>query len=608
MHRARPKPPPGPVPQAAIDYLEAKKLKPGFSYLDVWREEHLTAFTVAKVMEKDVLKDVKDSLAAALREGMTFREWAKDIKPTLDKSGWSNYVGDNQKPRRLATIFDANMRTARAVGQWGRITRAERTHPYLQYNLGPSKVHREQHKAWEGLILPVTDSFWRVAMPPNGYGCRCHVRQLTQEEAFSLGGPSQSPDLQLVKWENPKTGASVEVPEGIQPGWDFNPGAISRDDLNSRITDSASAPTKPEEQHTPVVPTEPPVQLPLPIPANIKLGAPVGDEYWSRPTSPTGKFNPKPFGDALARTKLRGNDRLSKEDQITIRRELNNLLAEVGMVSADVRRDLSGAGAMTFGKLPKDWRGVHGWDGAITLHRSLAVLVRQVGLALASRKAGERLAIDTDQMQALRTLIHETVHGHSAILPAVYARDAGRVVEEATTEVAAQRFVEQLTGKKARPNVVREHEKDADATGTYDEEVTLFVNLIAPRLVEADPTLRPAQTTNKATLTAEAYRELGDAAVAMRAVNHTFNSSDDYLVHFLANLPRVGKQIREARDKALAEYDALPPDARRREFVDREDLAGRVAREAAGDLFSNFKGNIVLLEADIKSRKRRRRR
>jgi hypothetical protein len=34
------------IPKEALAYLKNKKLRPGFSYKDVWHEEHATAFTV----------------------------------------------------------------------------------------------------------------------------------------------------------------------------------------------------------------------------------------------------------------------------------------------------------------------------------------------------------------------------------------------------------------------------------------------------------------------------------------------------------------------------------------------------------------------------------
>jgi len=260
----------GPVPQEALDYLQAKKLKVGFDYRDVWREEHAGAFTVAKMTQLDMLSDMRDSLAGALKNGTTLREWAKQVTPELQKRGWwgvqravdplTGQVGRVQlgSPRRLETIYNANLRTARQAGQWERIQRTASTHPYLLYLLGPSARHRPQHVAWAGTLLPIEDEFWRWAMPPNGWGCKCWVRQVSRVEYGRLrdrgyqdplapaeldqdtGLPTgrrmqqllpvklETPQPKFREWINKRTGAIEHIPEGIDPGWDTNPGQAAR--------------------------------------------------------------------------------------------------------------------------------------------------------------------------------------------------------------------------------------------------------------------------------------------------------------------------------------------------------------------------------------------
>lgn len=259
----------GPVPQEAIDYLAAKKLKPGFDYRDVWRDEHAGAFTVAKMMHLDMLSDMRDSLVEALKKGSTLRQWSKQITPELQKRGWwgtqeatdpltgKSGIVQLGSPRRLQTIYEANLRTARAAGQWERIQRTASTHPYLLYQLGPSAHHRPQHVAWSGTMLPIEDEFWRYAMPPNGYGCKCWTRQVSLGEYGRLrdngyqdplapmelndkGLPTghrvqqllpvklESPKLTWRNWINKRTGQIERVPDGIDPGWDTNPGQVAR--------------------------------------------------------------------------------------------------------------------------------------------------------------------------------------------------------------------------------------------------------------------------------------------------------------------------------------------------------------------------------------------
>lgn len=232
-------PSPGPVPKEALEYFRKKGIKPGFSYLSVWKEEHNFAFTVAKVMEQDILADIRTSIEIALREGKPFAEWQKDVKPLFDASGWSDYGTEATAPYRLKRIYQTNMRVARAVGQWQRIQRTKRALPYLMYQLGPSEKHRPEHAAWDGLILPVDDPFWVAHYPPNGYGCKCRVIQLTRSETERRGGPSEAPVEELIEWTNASSGEKELVPKGIHPAFNFNPGMVEerRRVLEQRLKD-----------------------------------------------------------------------------------------------------------------------------------------------------------------------------------------------------------------------------------------------------------------------------------------------------------------------------------------------------------------------------------
>jgi hypothetical protein len=62
-------------------------------------------------------------------------------------------------------------------------------------------------------------------MPPNGWGCKCWVRQITAREAEKRG-VGAAPKVRDTIWENPRTGAVSIVPEGIDPGWHRNPGRL----------------------------------------------------------------------------------------------------------------------------------------------------------------------------------------------------------------------------------------------------------------------------------------------------------------------------------------------------------------------------------------------
>lgn len=256
----------GPVPREAVEFLERKGVQPGFSYLDVWAEEHHRAFTAAKVMREDVLQAMQQEVTKALREGKPYHEFSRDLGQRLEQMGWwgkqnvrdpqTGEVAEVDVPSRLHRIYDTNMRTARAAGQWERIQRTKGTHPYLLYQLGPSKEHRPEHVAWHGLLLHVDDPFWREHFPPNGWGCKCWVRQVSRREAARLeksgitapnpepirdanGLPTghvdqsrkvpvrtQSPKVRYAVFENKRRGVEERIPEGVDPGFHRPAGAM----------------------------------------------------------------------------------------------------------------------------------------------------------------------------------------------------------------------------------------------------------------------------------------------------------------------------------------------------------------------------------------------
>ncbi|MBT2131217.1 phage minor head protein [Aliiroseovarius lamellibrachiae] len=223
------------APPEVASFFNNKSLKPSFSWQDVEPEEHAVSFAVAKAMQVDVLEAIQGALKEALDEGIPYDQFAKELKPRLRKMGWwgvkeqtDPITGEARKvrlgsPRRLKTIYRANKRSARAAGQWDRIQRTKRALPYLIYGLGPSERHRPHHQAKEGLVLPVDDPFWQTWYPPNGWGCKCHVRQITKREAESRG-VSESPEIPMRRVVNTRTGEIKEIPSGIDAGWEMNPG------------------------------------------------------------------------------------------------------------------------------------------------------------------------------------------------------------------------------------------------------------------------------------------------------------------------------------------------------------------------------------------------
>ncbi|MBS0508138.1 MAG: hypothetical protein JSR53_12220, partial [Proteobacteria bacterium] len=134
-------------------------------------------------------------------------------------------------------------RQAQAAGQWQRLLRNQRTHPYARYITMDDDRVRELHRAWHGVTLPLDHPWWQTHRPPNGWRCRCRVIGVTQAEydqgqagerpgaATDGNAPTlftdlikQAPQDGFVDWRNPATGQLQRVPKGVDPGFDYNAG------------------------------------------------------------------------------------------------------------------------------------------------------------------------------------------------------------------------------------------------------------------------------------------------------------------------------------------------------------------------------------------------
>jgi SPP1 gp7 family putative phage head morphogenesis protein len=69
------------------------------------------------------------------------------------------------------------------ASKWQTIEKNKIDLPLLQYvTVGDDRV-RPAHRELEGIVRPVDDAFWNVYFPPNGWNCRCTVKQLQQGDA-----------------------------------------------------------------------------------------------------------------------------------------------------------------------------------------------------------------------------------------------------------------------------------------------------------------------------------------------------------------------------------------------------------------------------------------
>lgn len=149
--------------------LKTKKTKVSFDYDEIAFKTHNQVFTIAKLTDLSLLKDVQNSLVKAYKNGDNFETWKENIVPKLKAKGWFEDKVEVKNPKtgeiknikvsssRLKRIFNDNMRMAYAQSDWESVLKSNK-----EYVRWVSLLHgnrRKEHLALHGMILPKDDPF-----------------------------------------------------------------------------------------------------------------------------------------------------------------------------------------------------------------------------------------------------------------------------------------------------------------------------------------------------------------------------------------------------------------------------------------------------------------
>lgn len=236
-------------PEKAIEYFQSKGYALTWDWRDLWQESQAKAFTVAKVMNTDILNNIRGALDDALNNGTTFHEFKKNLTPVLQAKGWwgktehintiTGEVSTAQlgSPRRLKTIYQTNLQTAYMAGRYRQMMESSDSHPYWQYVAVLDGRTRPTHRAMNGRVFRYDDALWSTHYPPNGFNCRCRVSPMTAAAVERDGIKVQSSADQLIDHDTPmKDGSTVQVKAlrikvdgqdklfAPDAGWSYNPG------------------------------------------------------------------------------------------------------------------------------------------------------------------------------------------------------------------------------------------------------------------------------------------------------------------------------------------------------------------------------------------------
>jgi hypothetical protein len=211
--------------EEAIEYLRQKSNVTSTGWTDVWQKANAKAFTVAGATTQALVEDFRREVASALESGSSIQAFRKTFDAIVKKHGWE-HVG--QPGWRSRVIFETNLGMAYSAGRYAQATEPETlaAFPYWQYVHSGAKHPRKQHLAWNGTVLAATDPFWDWAYPPNGWGCGCRVRPVSEAGLKRQGrsGLDTAPERIPTQTINRRTGEVLKGSAGVDPGFDYNPG------------------------------------------------------------------------------------------------------------------------------------------------------------------------------------------------------------------------------------------------------------------------------------------------------------------------------------------------------------------------------------------------
>jgi SPP1 gp7 family putative phage head morphogenesis protein len=134
-------------------------------------QDNLFPFSAAKNYSQ--MKDMRDRLMDDQGKIKSFGRFRDDVAS----------ISQDYNQNWLQSEYNYVQKSGIMAAQWQNIILDKETYPYLMYTTRMDDKVRPEHAALQGITLKVDDPFWNKYYPPNGWNCRCTVKQLQTHEA-----------------------------------------------------------------------------------------------------------------------------------------------------------------------------------------------------------------------------------------------------------------------------------------------------------------------------------------------------------------------------------------------------------------------------------------
>ena len=323
--------------QPQIDFLKQKRPAASKVWTDKMFGDHDREFVVAGVTDIAMAEEFHQAILGAIEGDGGYESFAADFDRLVEKYGWS-YNGGREW--RIRTIIDTNVRTSYMAGRLAMMRDPDvvRLQPWWQYIHGESRTPlqpRPMHLSWDGLLARYDDPWWDKHFPPNDWLCSCGVRAMSERRAKLQPRWGDKPPADIMRnvLDRPNQ-RTVQVPQGIGLGWDYQPGNLwERGLVPSKMEDEAGGLT-PDGRHAVQIDTPEPIEdlvshaVPFrakPLPLNLTdeqyvqaflapFGAEIGKAVpWTDATGTT-----LPISDELFRETASGAWKIGKRDRASL--------------------------------------------------------------------------------------------------------------------------------------------------------------------------------------------------------------------------------------------------------------------------------------------------
>lgn len=416
----------------AVDYFKQKINLPTRRWNDLEGAMHTRAFTVAGAMRADILLDFRKAVDRAIEKGDSLQDFRNNFYDIAKKwrAADPSFDAKMEKPKygawRSKVIYQTNMVTAAAAAQERQARAMPDVFTHAKYICQMLPGSRDEHKAWNGTVLPVNDPWWEKHSPPNGFGCLCEKEFISKYE-MDAGMEKQT-----------KAPTAPNDTTNIGEKWDYSIG--DADAENQRLKDY-------EEEKVQKV---------------AKLYKNEDIKPLEKETKAKSKKQEQRRAEIRKMADERHANRTATEaDKIQAKWTLSHPHSQmpkkfngVGDIATfwnkiDKARETLGQerifqnGDFKFGRINNKYNGDTSMDGTINLHRKIHDLCVS---AFEKLRLGTNLS--EDECRAIGTLWHEMTHNRHKLNGGIFHRPPGKSLDymEMANEFVARKTLPELFG------------------------------------------------------------------------------------------------------------------------------------------------------------------